>query len=195
VSLFSWTRNHFRTCLLLLCTASCPACSRDAAEPFASRQGDDPAQPPLEINFKQLCGPPEGRQHVYDPETGVFHVHFKKPQPIGRFSGFYERSAFEVTKVAERFAKPVVFRLTGVPASYGCLGDPLTLSPGGATDNRRPAGDRYALVEDALAPGPVDEALFRVERTADVVTVTFTEKGRALLKPGAMISFKPDCAW
>jgi hypothetical protein len=176
--------NHFRVFFWLILAISCVACSQDAAGPGAIEQGDEPAQPPLEIRFTESCGVPEGRQQAYDPRTGVFHIHFQPPRAIGtRYSGLFERSAFEVTKVAERFAKPVVFRLTGVPADYGCWPDPLALTVDGT---------RYAL--DYEVDG-IDKTLFRVERKEETVIVAFTEKGHALMKPGAQISFKVDTGW
>ncbi len=168
--------------MLLIFAVSCSACCQDVPDPIAIQQGDDLSQPPLEINFKQSCGVPEGRQQAYDPKTGVFHIHFK-PQ---RFAV----SAFGVTKVAERFAKPVVFRLTGVPLAYGCVGLPLVLTVG---------EKRYVMID--VGPSSFhayerfDRTLFRVERKEDVVTVAFTEKGQALLRPGAQISFKVDTGW
>jgi hypothetical protein len=189
MSLISRTMNHCRACLLLIVTVACLACDQDVAGPIATQQGDDPSQPPLEINFKHAehlfrgtgeksCEVPEGRQQVYDPKTGVFHIHFKPRN--------FECSAFEVTKVAERFAKPLVFRLTGVPRGYGCVGRSLALSV---------ADKSYALEENALAPGPFDKTLFRVQRKEKVVTIEFTQKGQALLKPGAQISFTIDTGW
>jgi hypothetical protein len=169
---------------------------QEVADSSVLPPGDD-ASPPLEIKFLQSCGLPEGRQQVYDPKTGIFHIHFHKPSRIGGFgSGLYKRSAFEVTKVATRFVKPVVFRLTGVPASYGCVGDPLALCVGGGfQDHLRLDGKTYALVDDPLASGQVDKRLFRVQRKNDRVTVEFTEEGQALLKPGVLISFKIDTGW
>src|SRR5438552_1176742 len=97
---------------------------------------DSPSEPPLQINClphsdrflepkkaTSSCGVPEGRQQVYDPKTGIFHIHFK-PQS-------YAVSAFEIEKVAQRFEKPIVFRLTGVPTDFGCVGHSLVLSVGG----------------------------------------------------------------
>jgi hypothetical protein len=115
---------------------------------------------------------------VYDPQTGVFHIHF--------FPRNYAVHAFTVTQSVERFTKPVVFSLTGVPRAYGCLGVPLALSVG---------GKRYAIEEGALGPGRVDRTLFRVERKADWVRVEFTQKGQALLKAGTEVSFKVDSGW
>ena len=185
--------SRYWICLTLIITVFGSACFQGAAGPVALPQGDEPSPPPLEIIFKPLsasfgfhdetsgvpsCGVPDGRQQVYDPKTGVFHIAFK--------SRNYKRSAFEVKKVAERFTKPVVFRLTGVPSEYGCLGVSLALFVG---------GKGYAIEEGALAPGPVDKTLFRVERKQEVVTVEFTAKGQSLLKPGAQISFTVDTGW
>ena len=119
---------------------------------------------------------------VYDPATGVYHVAFK-PRNL-------TTSSFEVTKVAQRFSKPVVFRLTGVPTTYGCVGIPLALT----VDDKR-----YAMTDvgyDSFHAGErFDKTLFRVERKDDIVAVEFTEKGRALLKPGARVSFRVDTGW
>lgn len=41
----------------------------------------------------------------------------------------------------------------------------------------------------------MDRTLFRVERQPDGLLVEFTEKGQALLKPGALISFRLDTGW
>jgi hypothetical protein len=148
---------------------------------------------PLEIRFNPShglaandgelsCGAPQGREKVYDPQTGVFHVHFKARN--------FTVSGFEVTKVADRFSGPVTFRLTGVPLAYGCLGVPLALTVG---------DKRYALVDvghDSFhAYERFDRKCFRVERQADVVTVEFTEEGQSLLKPGTQISFAIDSGW
>jgi hypothetical protein len=184
--------------LIILILASCSR--QDMADPVAHWPNDE-IDPPLEITFKQSCKLPEGRQQVYDPRTGIFHVHFEEPTRIGmRGSGLYKRSAFEVTKIRGPFVKPVVFRLTGVPSNYGCLGDPLSLCVDGRNGQDDEfhfhlEGKYYALVEDPLAQGPVDKTYFRVERQDEVVTVAFTEKGRALLKPGALVSFKLDHGW
>src|SRR5262249_58490657 len=128
--------NHFRTCLLLLVTGAASAGCQDVIGPSAPQPGTKVA-PSLEITFKQSCGLPPGRRQAYDPKTGVVHVHFESPKRIGGLgSGLYERSAFEVTKITGPFVKPLVFQLTGVPASYGCLGDPLALSVGGGASDR-----------------------------------------------------------
>jgi hypothetical protein len=178
--------HYFWTCLLLICMVSCSSRGPEVAGPSATQQGDEPAQAPLEIKFQQACGLPEGRQQVYDPKTGVFHIHFK---PV-KGSLFEEPSAFEVTKVAERSTKPVVLRMTGVPIVYGCVGIPLALTVG---------EQRYAMVDvghdSFYAYDRFDRTLFRVESKEDVVTVEFTEKGQAILKPGAQISFRVDFGW
>jgi hypothetical protein len=181
--------NRLPTGLLILFAAACSSFGQDRPPSPVTQPAVAGAQPPLEISFKELqgpgakkgevsCGMPEGRQQVYDPDTGIFHIHFK--------SRNYTVSAFELTKVAERFPKPRVFRLTGVPKGYGCLGVPLVLSVGER---------RYAIEEVALAPGPVDKTLFRVERNDEMVAVALTAKGQALLRPGARISFKVDTGW
>jgi hypothetical protein len=187
--------NDLRPWLLLIVMAAAAGC-QEVADPITPPPREEAAAP-LEINFRQSCGLPEGRQQVFDPKTGVFHVHFELPKRIGGLgSGLYKRSALEVTKVTRPFVKPVVFRLTGVPGSYGCVGDPLALCAGGEFNDRlRLDGETYALVDDPFAQGPVDKTLFRVERQADMVTVEFTEKGQALLKPEVLISFKVDTGW
>ena len=124
------------------------------------------------------CGVPEGKEGIYDPGTGIFHIRFKARK--------HARSAFEITKVAGTFAKPVVFRMDGVPREIGCLGYPLTLTVDGTS---RP------LESGALGSDPCDETLFHVKREGEAVLVAFTEKGQALLKPGAWISFKVDYGW
>jgi hypothetical protein len=153
----------------------------DSQQP--KRPMDEP--PPLEIKFKQSCGLPPGRQQVYDPSTGVFHIHFKPRR------SYLQHGAFEVTRVGERLPKRVVFRLTGVPSSYGCLGHPLILSVGGKC---------YALDASCEAlyyeqAERFDKTLFRSERKGEVVTIQLTEKGQALLEPGARIAFKIDTGW
>jgi hypothetical protein len=162
----------------------------DEAHPVAPKQAVEVA-PPLEIRFKSAmgtlfiedygvpsCGVPKDRQQSYDPQTGVFHIHFK--------SGDGVRCAFEVTKIDERSTKPIVFRLTGVPLDFGCLGRSLALI----------VGDKvYDLEDGRWAWRPVDKTLCRVERKGEQVTVAFTQKGRALLKPGAQIGFTVDCDW
>jgi hypothetical protein len=187
MSFFFRSTSHFGAPLLVL-TILYLSSGQQAAS--AVEKADETSAPPLAIQFQPSrgflddkhaepsCGVPMGRQQVYDPETGVFHIHFR-PQN-------YAVSAFTVTKAAARFPKPVVFRLTGVPKAYGCLGVPLALSVDGKS---------YAIEEGALAPGRVDKTLFRVVRSADRVTVEFTEKGQGLLKPGAQISFKVDTGW
>jgi hypothetical protein len=190
--------SRSRTWALLVLTV-CAFCGcKEAADPIKQPLGEAPVSP-LELNFGQACGLPAGRQQAFDPRTGVFHIHFTQPKSIGApGSGLYERSRFEVRKVTGPFVKPVIFRLTGVPSDYGCAGDPLSLCVGvrdGFRDDLRLAGTSHALVQDPLALGPVDKTLFRVERQRDIVTVEFTEKGQALLKPGTLISFKVDTGW
>ena len=188
--------NHFRTRVwLVVAAAACAGC-RDGAGPAAPRPGDA-AAPPLEIDFRQSCGLPEGRQQVDDPETGVFHVHFDSPKRVGSpGSGLYRRSAFEVTKVAGPFVKPVVFRLTGVPESFGCVGDPLALDVGGdLRDHLRLDGEVYCAGQRPPRAGAGGSGPIPGRGKGDVVTVEFTEKGRALLKPGALVSFKVDTGW
>lgn len=189
--------EHIRTWVFLLATVATFTGCRKEAEPVLRSPGNE-ARSPLEFRFNQSSGLPEGRQQVYDEKTGVFHVHFQSPTPIGSSgSGLYERSAFEVAKINGPFVKPVVFRLTGVPQNYGCVGDPLCLCVGiiNKDDDLRLDGKCYALVNAPLAPGLVDRSLFRVESKDDVVTVEFTEKGQSLLTPGALISFKVDTGW
>jgi hypothetical protein len=172
-----------------------PAAPKSAAPLAAAPQPVDEAESPLGFEFKQPCGLPAGRQRVYDPNTGIFHIHFGSSKPIGS-GAICERNAFEVKKILGPFVRPVVFRLTGVPLSYGCLGDPLALNIGrGASNGYRLEGRSYALVADPLASGPIDKSLFRIERNDDVLIVAFTEKGQALLQPGAMISFRLDFGW
>jgi hypothetical protein len=179
--------SRFHPSPLLLVMLCCLGCTQAVPDP-ADAPGDDPS-PPLEVRFEPFergltsatgpsCGVPEGRPQAYDPKTGSFHIHFR--------SGDYATSAFEVTKVAERSPGPIVFRLTGVPQAYGCLGTPLSLIVDGKS---------YAFEKDELAPVRLDKALCRVERKDDTVTLAFTEKGRAILKPGARVSFSIDTGW
>jgi len=186
--------NRFPTVLVVLFAVACSSFCQDGPTPGVSRPGHEPAPPPLEIRFKKAdglhakkdevsCAVPEGRGQVYDPATGIFHIHFK----VRNFTD----GGFEMTKVAERFTKPVVFRLTGISSAYGCLGHPLTLLVG---------GQRYALDPSCASlyfwgERPFDKALFRSERKGDVVTVAFTPKGQALLKPGAQILLAIDTGW
>ena len=185
--------NGIRAGMLLILTISGSALCKSGAGPVATQQADEPSQSPLKFKFcpsspsfglhdavdgVPSCGVPEGRQQSYDPKTGVFHVHFK--------SRNFSRSAFEVTQVADRFTKPVAFRLTGVPKQYGCVGTPLALSVG---------GKRYSIEDGDLATAPADKSLFKVERVKEVVTIEFTEKGQMLLKSGAQISFAVDTGW
>jgi hypothetical protein len=178
-------------CLILLAVYG-SACRQNMAGPVVSDPRDE-SPPPLEIRFKPSqglcakegevsCGVPEGRDQVYDPNTGIFHVHFK----VRNFTA----GGFEITKVAQRFPKPIVFRLTGIPLAYGCVGVPLALTVG---------EKRYPMIDvghDSFhAYDRIDRTLFRVERKEDVVTVEFTDKGRALLEVGAQVSFKVDTGW
>jgi hypothetical protein len=182
--------------LALLVFALCGC--QEATDPGPQPAGEA-LVPPLELSFGPCCGVPEGREQAYDPKTGVFHVHFAEPKPIGmRGSGLFERSAFEVTKAPGPFVRPVKFRLTGIPSNYGCVGDPLSLCVGGKDglrDRLRLGGTCYALVEDPLELAPVDKTLFRVQHQDNVVLVEFTEKGQALLKEGTLISFQIDTGW
>ncbi len=175
--------NHFRTVLLPIMALCCVSCGQDAPDPIVG--------PPLEIEFKSAtssffiqdfgvpsCGVPKGRQDCYDPQTGIFHIQFYDRECVN--------SSFEVTKVRERFTRPIIFRLSGVSQGYGCLGQPLALTVDGQT---------YALELGDTGMGEVDKTLFRVDRNDDVVTIEFTEKGQALLKPGARISFTVDFCW
>ena len=174
--------------LVVLCFAGC----QGRAGPAAIEDAPS-AQPPLEVSFlpsqglfakegEVSCSVPAGRDHVYDPKTGTFHVHFQ--------SRNFVRSACEVTKSTGRFARPVVFRFTGVPTSYGCLGHPLTLT----VAEKRYAMDASMDSEHYWAK-EFDKALFRSQREGDAVTVEFTEKGQALLRPGARISLEVDTGW
>src|SRR5262245_14284240 len=132
--------NRHHTCLGLIVALTCAGCSRDVADPIAFAPRDE-SPPPLEIRFNPSqglrakegdlsCGIPQGRDQIYDRETGTFHVHFKARDMTV--------SSFEITKVAARFPKPIVFRLTGVPLAYGCVGIPLALTIG---------EKRYAMVD------------------------------------------------
>ena len=187
MSVFSRSMSLFGASMLLL-TGSCPGYGQPAASPV--EQADEASAPPLGITFQPSrglvgenlrepsCGVPTGRRQVYDPATGVFHIHFRPRN--------FAVSAFTVTKTPARFTKPVVFHLTGVPKAYGCLGAPLALSVDGKS---------YAIEKGATAPARADRTLFQVERSADRVTVKFTEKGQALLKSGAQIWFQVDTGW
>jgi hypothetical protein len=187
------TVHQFLIWSLPILAVACSANCQERAGPVAIREGGSPEQPRLEIRFQPSqglrakagevsCEVPKGRDQVYDPDTGVFHVHFK--------AGNFTASGFEVTKVPERLPKPVVFRLTGVPLAYGCVGVPLALTVG---ENRYPLID---VGHDSFHPYErFDRTLFRIERKDDVVTVAFTEKGQTILKPGAQVSFKIDTGW
>jgi hypothetical protein len=188
--------HRFRTCFLLLLAVSCTACSREAAKVVATEPRDENEPAPLAIAFKPLvrsitpdpadpadpaelsCGVPPGREQAYDPKTGVFHIRFK--------SRNYARSAFEITKVADRITRPIVFRLTGDVRGGGCLGRDLTFSVDGKD---------YPLTESASSFGPLDRTLFRVEQKENEVAIEFTPKGQALLKPGAQIWLSVDTGW
>jgi hypothetical protein len=187
------TASPFQAALSLVLVVACSAGCQDRAGLVAVQKADTPSPPPLEISFQPSqglrakegelsCEVPHGRSQVYDPQTGTFHIHFR--------SRDFTRCAFEVTKATGRFTQPVVFRFTGVPSGYGCLGHPLTLSL---------ADKRYAI--DGSCDSQYywtehfDKALFRSQRDGDVVTVEFTEKGQSLLKPGAKISLEIDTGW
>lgn len=171
------------SCLVLASLAGCVTayCLWWRAEPVR------PESPSLEITFFGACHVPGDRSQAYDPETGIYHIEF----------GGYAETGFDVVKVVEEQAgKPVKFHFTGLPDMYGFDGLPLTLAVDGKyylIDLKRDPGDSetYHLIRD--------DTLFRVEskfvteytyerpmRMIDV-TVEFTEKGRALLKPGARI--------
>jgi hypothetical protein len=182
-----------RTCLLLVLAVACSGGCQDRAAAVAIHEVRYAAQPPLEISFlpaeglraKQgevLCSVPAGRDEMYDPQTGVFHIHFS--------AGNLKRSALEVTKAKGPFARPVVFRFTGVPTGYGCLGHPLTL----AVDDKSYGIDASCDSQYYWAEH-VDQALVRSKREKDAVIVEFTERGQALLKPGARISLEVDYGW
>lgn len=182
--------SRFPAYCSLLLAMCCSACNQDAADTVAVQPGDEGISPPLEIAFKPLselftaenpepsCGVPAGRAEVYDPQTGVFHIHFK--------SRNYARSAFEVTKVADRFTRPVVFRLTGDTRGGGCMGRDLTFSVDGKD---------YPLAEGMFAYGCIDKTLFHVEHKDNLVTIEFTKKGQTLLKPGAQVWLHIDTGW
>jgi hypothetical protein len=192
MSLLSRTGVPFRTWSLALLAVACLGGCQDRDGPVAAQDGDN--SPPLEITFmpseglrakagEVSCGVPDGRAQAYDPDTGVFHVHFKARD--------FTRGGFEVAKVAGPPTKPVAFRLTGVPTGFGCLGHPLTLAVG---------GESYALDASCASQywrgvRSFDEALFRSRREGDAVTVEFTQKGRELLKPGAQVSLEIDTGW
>ena len=176
--------------LVVLCLAGC----RDWSAPVAAQESADAQRPPLEIRFLPAsghrarqgeisCKVPAGRDQAYDPRTGVFHIEL-----VARDFSY---TGFEVTKVAQRTAQPIVFRLTGVPTGYGCLGHPLTLSAG---------EKKYALDPSCESvywgqAEPFDATLFRSVRKEDEVTIELTDKGQALLQPGATISLHIDTGW
>ena len=56
-------------------------------------------------------------------------------------------------------------------------------------------GNDYPLEASELSYGRPDNTLFRVERKEDSVTIEFTKKGEALLKPGAQVWLMVDTAW
>jgi hypothetical protein len=164
-------------------------------------RGDVPAEPPatiteqLQIQCRNWCELPAGRQQAHDPETGIFRIHFRRGG-----GGVPDPSAFEVTKVPRSFEKPLVFRLTGVPAWYGLAGYPLALSVGGnnyVIDLESVPGQLMASVgsRDGRFGDICDRTLFRVERRGEVVTVEFTARGQALLRPGAQIWFAWAHGW
>jgi hypothetical protein len=182
--------NRFQAYCSLLLTLSCSACNQETAGPGAFASEDENSPTLLEIAFRPFsglftrdnaglsCGVPAGRQQIYDPKTGVFHIHFKSQN--------YTRSAFEVKKVADRFTKPIVFRLTGDTRGYGCLGHDLTFSVD---------GKEYPLADSMYADRQIDKTLFRVEHKEQLVTIEFTQKGQALLKPGAQVWLSVDTGW
>ncbi len=181
------------TWLLLILAVACSTGCQDQTVAVANQEADAPKSPPLEIDFKPTeglyakegevsCGLPQGRDEVYDPQTGEFHIHFNSRR--------FTRSAFEVKKAAGPFAKPVVFRFTGIPLSYGCLGHPLTLS----VDDKQYALDASCDSQYFWAEH-FDKSLFRSHREGDAVTVEFSEKSQTLLKPGTRISLEIDTGW
>jgi hypothetical protein len=182
------------TCLLAIMMA-CLGCGQEA--PGEVAQSDDQLAAPLEFHLKHYREVPKGRKHIYDAETGTFHIHF---QSRGRGS-MIDPSAFKLTKVNGRFDKPVVLRLTGVPLAYGCMGFPLCLTTGDHAPGYYEAhhkGHPVYFLDDREAILPeqrCDKSLFEVERKEDVVTIRFTEKGQALLKPGVQIAFTVDTGW
>jgi hypothetical protein len=178
--------------LLVLAVASFGGCQERAAA-VAIREVSYAAQPPLEISFRPAeglrakegdvsCSVPAGRDEMYDPQTGIFHIHFR--------AGDLKRCALEVTKANRPFARPVEFRFTGIPIGYGCMGHPLTL----AVDDKRYGIDASCDSQYYWAEH-VDPALVRSKREKDAVLVEFTERGQALLKPGARISLEIDTGW
>ncbi len=116
--------------------------------------------PPLGIAYTRSCT----QARPYEPATGTYHIHCTG-------HGIAEGSGFEVVSTA-RLSRPVVLRLTGIPER---LDHPLALS----------VGKEYFRLD----PERHDRALFHVERKGGVTTVTFTEKGKALLAPGARIHY------
>lgn len=176
----------------LVVALACLACTQDPAE-RGGEPGDNLAAAPLDIAFNPFsgsfffakttqgepsCGLPPGRQQLYDSRTGTFHIHLTARD--------LHSSGFEVTKVAARFTRPIVFRLTGDTYGAGCLGRDLTLT----VDDKD-----YPLVDGPLSYGQVDRTLFHSQRDGATVTVTFTRKGEALLKPGAQVWLQVDTAW
>jgi hypothetical protein len=178
--------------LVILC--GCRDSGRAGFTQFELAAAEGPA---YEIGFTAGCGLPAGRTQVYDPRTGIYHIHFGPSESIGSFgSGLFKRSGFEIAKVHGPTTKPVTFRLTGVPANFGCFGDALSLNVGRTTpDAFRLDGKSTPLIADPLALDPVDATLVQSVRDADGVTITLTEKGAALLVPGALISFRLDHGW
>jgi hypothetical protein len=126
---------------------------------------------PLELAFRSGSGLPPGRAEVYDPKTGIFHIHFRNTK-------INEPSVVEVTKVTAKPTRPIVFRLTGVPRYPDY---PLVLRAGRKGYYLDPKGHdkKYFRVEYAAGRDP----------DSGVVTVTFTPEGQALLTPGTQIYF------
>ena len=134
---------------------------------------DDPAQPPLEIAFKRFCAPPADRD-IFDPRTQTIHIHFFAGE-LGERIG--QASEFELAQVSNRLPKALAFRLTGLPDEPN---QPLRLHVG---------EERFLL-----DPVRHDKTLFHVERRDDATQIEFTQKGLALLKPGARFRFL-EMAW
>jgi hypothetical protein len=126
---------------------------------------------------------PNGRDGVYDAATGTFHVHFK----VRNFT----QGGFDVAKVSGKLPRPLKFRLTGIPRVYGCLGEPLCLMVGEKNYALDP-DNRYGFSRQME---PLDEALYHTTRQGDAITIEFTEKGVALLKPGTRVFLRVDTGW
>jgi hypothetical protein len=129
----------------------------------------DRSSPPLEIAFERFCGLAEGRDEVFDSRTDVLHIHFHEGNTFDRIS---QASVFEIKKVNGRLPRSLAFRLTGIPSHKD---QPLRMF----------VGEQNYILE----PKHFDKSLFRVERRGDATRIEFTEKGLALLQPGARFEF------